>query len=632
MGGPKRAASTEPGERPKSRASDLLDGIEGQMGDLEQGPNGTPRGPRLSLPDIGGGNGTSMSAFGSPAGGRDRSMIARLLAEYPDVDVAIPPYAEDEWSKEEARLYIETQGLIKPPRKKKGDKRTSEAHQRLVDERLRRRLKEVTELQTQLGLSAVRPFATTEVHEFVGTLEALATAATKNAGEIKNTRAVRVLTDVATKTTQVADVLKGALTPASFVEEDTIARRESGQLAALSKRLVKAGESSSLSEERNKELNDRLITASKAVVQAKDDVLRLNSENAALMMHLKESEAARVKAEHKAKEGVETGYKKADEAIAARVLHIMKIEGDLREEQEKCRVINLKMRKLRSKATRLERQKADMRKFTDKNTAEHASLKRGLNTAQLRERTYRQQNAWLRDQLDETVDALLGGDPSSSVSEESVKARLSEVYQQLLDIQKAYTDLSAGGRWQVDASRRATPGGTLTSPTKETPHTRKDRQSTPPKVETPRKELDTELEPEPEVELEAEAPAVEAPVAEAAEEPVIVNEELRALVEDLGGLARVRALCSSDDPELRQTALDAIEMIELDREAEEAGAADPSRAVVTPAEGDAGKVDGVEEEQYSDAGFSSEAQSTANTLGDTQNTEAYEDEEWEEEV
>ena len=109
MTGSKRAASTEPGERPKSRASDLLDGIEGQMGDLEQGPNGTPRGPRLSLPDIGG---NSMSGMSGMGGGRDRSMIAKLLAEYPDVNVTIPPYADDEWSKEEARLYIETQGLI----------------------------------------------------------------------------------------------------------------------------------------------------------------------------------------------------------------------------------------------------------------------------------------------------------------------------------------------------------------------------------------------------------------------------------------------------------------------------------------------------------------------------------------
>ena len=615
MAGSKRAASTEPGERPKSRASDLLDGIEGQMGDLEQGPNGTPRGPRLSLPDIGG---NSMSGMSGMGGGRDRSMIAKLLAEYPDVNVTIPPYADDEWSKEEARLYIETQGLIKPTRKKKADKRTNEAHQRLVDERLRRRLREVTELQSQLGLSAVRPFATNEVHEYVCTLEALAQTATANAGQIKNTRAVRVLTDVATKTTQLADSLRGALTPASFVEEETTKRRESGQLAALSKRLVKAGESSSLGEERNKELNDQLIAASRAVMHANDNVLRLNSENAALQIHLKESEIARQKAELKAREGVETGYKKADEAIAARVLHIMKIEGDLREKQEKCRVVNLKMRKLRLKATRLEREKADMRKFTDKNTAEHASLKCALNTAQLRERTYRQQNNWLREQLDETVDALLGGDPSSSVSEESVKARLSEVYQQLLDIQKAYTDLSAGGRWQVDASRRATPGGTVTSPMKETPCTRKDRQSTPPKVATPRKELEPEPELEPEV--EAEAPAVDEPPVEASDEFVIVNEELRALVDDLGGIAKVRALCSSDDPELRQTAIDAMEMIEQDREAEEAGTGgDPSRPSVTPAEGDAGS-------------YEDDFQSTGKTLGETAGTEAYEDEEWEEEV
>ena len=63
-----------------------------------------------------------------------------------------------------------------------------------------------------------------------------------------------------------------------------------------------------------------------------------------------------------------------------------------------------------------------------------------------------------------------------------------------------------------------------------------------------------------------------------AEESGIVNNELRALVESLGGVAQVIALCSSDDPELRQTAEDALEMIQLDREAEEAATGAPEVA------------------------------------------------------
>ena len=651
MGGSKRAASTEPGERPKSRSSELLDGIEHQMGGLEQGPNGTPRGPRLSLPDIG--NSSSMSSTS-----KGPSMIARLQAEYPDVSVAVPPWAEDEWSKDEARLYFETQGMIKPPRKKKNDRRTTAAHKRLVDERLRRRLREVTELQAELGLSAVRPFATSEVHEMVGTLDALANAATSNAGAIKNTRAVRVLTDAAAKATEVADALRAALTPASFDEEQEIARRESGQLNALSRRLVKAGEQSSVAEERNKELNDQLVAANSAVLHAQDQMLKLKSENEALQHHVKQADALRKKAEAKAKEGVETGIRKADETIAARVMHIMKIETDLREEQEKCRVTNLKMRKLRSKATRLEREKADMRKFTDKNTEEHEALKRGLNTAQLRERTYRQQNNWLREQLDETVDALLAGDPSQTPSEDAIKARLSEVYQQLLDIQKAYTDLSAGGKWQFDASRHATPGGSVTSPIKgvgplddsQPPHKR--RLGTPPKVETPRQDDAPEPEPEPENEPPAVTDDAAAPPEAATmpaddggkgppgadaqegggadedeEDYIIHNSELRALVDDLGGVSKVRALCSSDDPELRQTALDAMAMIELDTQAR--AELDHGRpGVVTPAEADAGQVDGVEEEDEEGDGQSA----SERNMNSTQNTMQYSDEEWEEEV
>ena len=566
-------------------------------------------------------------------------MIARLQAEYPDVNVAIPAWAEEEWSKDEARLYFETQGMIKPPRKKKSDRRTTAAHKRLVDERLRRRLREVTELQTELGLSAVRPFATSEVHEMVDTLERLAQSASNNAGSIKNARAVRVLTDVSTKATEVADALKHALTPASFDEEKEVSRRESGQLNALSRRLVKAGEAKSISEERNKELNDQLIAANAAVRQATDQMLKLKSEKEALQHHLNESEALRKKAEAKAKEGVETGIRKADETIASRVMHIMKIETALREEQEKCRVVNLKMRKLRSKVTRLEREKADMRKFTDKNNEEHGNLKRALNAAQLRERTYRQQNSWLREQLDETVDALLADDPSQSPSEEAVKARLTEVYQQLLDIQKAYTDLSAGGRWQADALRRATPGGSpskgATSNGDSPPHQR--RLTTPPKVETPRQADAPEPEPEPEPEPqsaddvarnteEVEEPAepnaggTETQMSDEAEH-VLHNSELRALVEDLGGVEKVRALTESDDAETRQTAIDAMRMIDLDRQARDE--LDHGRSgVVTPAEGDAGKVEGVDEEQVASEG----------NMNSTQNTEQYTDEDWEEEV
>eukprot|EP01045_Picozoa_sp_COSAG04_P043061 COSAG04_NODE_13923_length_587_cov_0.497951_2_plen_61_part_01 len=61
--------------------------------------------------------------------------------------------------------------------------------------------------------------------------------------------------------------------------------------------------------------------------------MRLRSENAALKHKLVGAQRAQAKAEAKAKEGIEAGYRKADDAIAARVLHIMKVETDLREEQ-----------------------------------------------------------------------------------------------------------------------------------------------------------------------------------------------------------------------------------------------------------------------------------------------------------
>ena len=39
------------------------------------------------------------------------------------------------------------------------------------------------------------------------------------------------------------------------------------------------------------------------------------------------------------------------------------------------------------------------------------------------------------------------------------------------------------------------------------------------------------------------------------------------LVEELGGVGKVREMCSSSDPELRETALDAMKMIEADKDA-----------------------------------------------------------------
>ena len=577
MGGTPRAASTPPlksGERPKSRTGELLDGIQSVMDAQERG--GTPSG-RVSLPEL------TPGAAGTPFA----NMISRLQAEYPDVNVNVPAWAEDEWTKDETRLYFETQGLVKPPRKKNADKRTTEAHKRLLDERLRRRLREASHLQAELGQRAVRPFAPSEVVEMVEQIDTMAESAEKNGGAIKNVRAQRVLRDVAKQLGEVGNTLREALTPAAFDEGRAVARRESSQLTAMSRRLTRADGAASLSEERNKELNEQLITTRSAIGQAQSQVMRLRSENAALKHKLVGAQRAQAKAEAKAKEGIEAGYRKADDAIAARVLHIMKVETDLREEQEKCRSIHLKMRKLKSKLTRLEREKADMRVFTDKNTSEHAALKRALNTAQLRERTYRNQNAWLREQLDETVDALL--DPASgSVSDESVKSRLQEVYQQLLDVQAAYTDLSVGGPWQTDAAKRATPGGSPSAPGRQGSirvSASQEGESDDPfgqdgdwedggEAENPFGTAITSDFPDPEPEEAAGAASPSSAVDDYAddeeeeeEEYVIHNAELRALVEELGGVGKVREMCSSSDPELRETALDAMKMIEADKDA-----------------------------------------------------------------
>jgi hypothetical protein len=123
------------------------------------------------------------------------------------------------------------------------------------------------------------------------------------------------------------------------------------------------------------------------------------------------------------------------------------------------------------------------------------------------------------------------------------------------------------------------------------------------------------------------ADAQEGGADEDEEDYIIHNSELRALVDDLGGVSKVRALCSSDDPELRQTALDAMAMIELDTQAR--AELDHGRpGVVTPAEADAGQVEGVEEEDEEGDGQSA----SERNMNSTQNTMQYSDEEWEEEV
>ena len=115
--------------------------------------------------------------------------------------------------------------------------------------------------------------------------------------------------------------------------------------------------------------------------------------------------------------------------------------------------------------------------------------------------------------------------------------------------------------------------------------------------------------PEPEPEPEPEQEGQEVPGAsnaagkdtEQEDEYIIHNRELRALVEDLGGIAKVRALTQSDDAETRQTAIDAMAMIDLEARKE----MDTGRSgVVTPAEGDAGKVESAE--QYTDEDWEEE--------------------------
>eukprot|EP01045_Picozoa_sp_COSAG04_P043060 COSAG04_NODE_13923_length_587_cov_0.497951_1_plen_127_part_10 len=112
--------------------------------------------------------------------------------------------------------------------------RTTEAHKRLLDERLRRRLREASHLQAERGQRAVRPFAPSEVVEMVEQIDTMAESAEKNGGAIKNVRAQRVLRDVAKQLGEVGDTLREALTPAAFDEGRAVARRESSQLTAMS--------------------------------------------------------------------------------------------------------------------------------------------------------------------------------------------------------------------------------------------------------------------------------------------------------------------------------------------------------------------------------------------------------------
>jgi hypothetical protein len=122
-------------------------------------PPGTPgRSQTPSLPDIGG------AATGqSPTPTRSRNFIDKLQEEYPHLKkLKVPSYAATDWRKEEARLFFESGGTIKPIKRPKGapgskaERDAAQGHLRLQHERLHRKEAEVRQLQAELKLGDLK--------------------------------------------------------------------------------------------------------------------------------------------------------------------------------------------------------------------------------------------------------------------------------------------------------------------------------------------------------------------------------------------------------------------------------------------------------------------------------------------
>ena len=69
------------------------------------------------LRTMAGGAGLPSVRSATPTGDASLSLIQRLQEEFSHLKLEVPTWAEAEWSKDEARLFFETQGLVKPIRK-----------------------------------------------------------------------------------------------------------------------------------------------------------------------------------------------------------------------------------------------------------------------------------------------------------------------------------------------------------------------------------------------------------------------------------------------------------------------------------------------------------------------------------
>jgi hypothetical protein len=353
-----------------------------------------------SLPGVS--TSTSNSSFFSQAGSSSPSVIHRLQAEYPTLKLQVPAWAEQEWTKDEARLFFETQGLIKPARKPQAGFATKQAaRRRLLEERLQRRLRDVSALQTELGMVAARPFAPTELNELaktVGGVQELLRFNVRLPGRVTS-----ALDKSASQLSGVETTLRSALTAGASTALNDPPMRESRQEAALRRRLTQEEAQSSIRDEANQRLTEELMEAQTTLRAAHDQRAKARVEIGKLQRQLREAGKKQQALVAKARKATQLGYNKADDALRMRATAIFELEMRVEEGREAGVAAERKVRLLQTQLDKARQDNDGVRQWAEAGYEQLKATRRELNSTSIRARTQRDECAWLRQQLERSL-------------------------------------------------------------------------------------------------------------------------------------------------------------------------------------------------------------------------------------
>lgn len=294
-----------------------------------------------------------MSGF-SPTPTKSRSFISKLQEEYPHLKkLQVPGYAATEWRKEDARLFFESGGTIKPIRAPQGgrDKAAQEGYMRMQYERLRRKEHDVRQLQQDLKVGALKAFSRDEVELLSTNLQKIRTglSGTSKSMPPKIIKLHESLEKLAGEVMAAVGFAKEAAERAAPPPDN----RAEAQVQAMNRRLLKAGEQLAKKSTLAGMLQERMVQAERVVELKDGQVLKLTVENGHLLKKLQAVQAKEVALDKQSRGAKAAGFEKAKIALAERSGQIFALESDrddLKKEIERLRLNNKVLRGRADKA------------------------------------------------------------------------------------------------------------------------------------------------------------------------------------------------------------------------------------------------------------------------------------------